>query len=71
MMATEEKLITLKKAAGQLGISRPALHKLLSRHKINKVTFEMDREAYILLADFERIRTLREQAAARKEASNN
>lgn len=68
MMATEEKVISLKRAAEQLGISRPALHKLLSRHKIDKVNYEMDREAYIKLADFERIKTLREQAQARKEA---
>lgn len=67
MMATEEKVISFKNAAAQLGISRPALHKLLKRYEIDKVNFEMDREVYIKLADFERIKTLREQAQARKE----
>ena len=68
MMATEEKVISFKNAAAQLGISRPALHKLLKRHNVDKVNFEMDREVYIKQDDFDRIKTLREQAQARKEA---
>lgn len=69
MTAEEAKYISLKDAAERLGMTRPSLHYYIDRLHMEKKQFEMDREKYITLADFERIKRLREEAAARKGVS--
>jgi biotin operon repressor len=69
MMTAEEKYISLKDAAEKLGMKRPSLHYYIDHLKMEKKQFPLDRERYITLSDFERIKQLREEAAARKSVS--
>jgi hypothetical protein len=67
MSEEEERYISMQDAAALLKVERPALHYYVRRLKLEKKKFELDKKTYIKMSDFERIRTLREEAAKRGE----
>ena len=68
-----EKYISLQEAVEQLKVARGTLDYYLRQLKIERKKFPLDKRAYIAFADFERIKQLREEAAARgkKEPLNH
>ena len=66
---TEEKYITMKDAAEKLNVKRPSLYHYVDVLQIKKHRFPLDRQTYLSMSDFEQIKTLREQAILRNEAS--
>jgi hypothetical protein len=67
MSEEEERYISMQDAAALLKVERPALHYYVRRLKLEKKKFELDKKTYIKMSDFERIRTLREEAVKRGE----
>ncbi len=63
----EEKYISMKDAAESLGVKRPSLYHYVEVLKLEKHRFPLDRQTYLKLSDFEKIRILKEQAAQRSE----
>lgn len=61
----EEKYISLKEAAERLKVTRPSLYHYIEVLKLEKKRFPLDRQTYLKMSDFERIKTLREQVAER------
>lgn len=61
----KEKYISLKEVAEKLGVARGTLDYYVAHLKIESVKFPLDRRRYILESDFERIRTLRQEAQER------
>jgi DNA-binding transcriptional MerR regulator len=66
----EEKYVSLKEAAERLKVTRPSLHYYIDALQLKKHRFPLDRQRYLSLTDFERIKTLKEQAAQRNEVVN-
>ena len=66
----DEEYISLKDAAERLKVTRPSLHYYIDTLQIKKHRFLLDRQRYLSLADFEKIRILKAQAAQRNEAVN-
>jgi len=62
-----EKYLPLKDVAEKLGVARGTLFYYMERLKIEPVKFPLDKRKYILEADYERIRTLRQEAAERSK----
>ena len=62
----DEAYISVKDAAERLGVKRPSLYHYVKVLKLETQRFELDRQTYLKMTDFERIRTLREDAARRK-----
>lgn len=58
--------ISLKDAAKELDVVLGTLHYYVRRLKIKTCKFELDKQAYLERADFERIKALKEGAAKRK-----
>lgn len=54
--------ITMDEASQQLGVKRGTMHYYLRSLKLKTHKFPLDRHAYLAMADFQRIKTLREQA---------
>jgi len=69
-MPDQERYISLQEAARRLGVERPALHYYIRALKLEKKKFELDKKTYIKVSDFERIKTLRDQAEERSKAEN-
>jgi biotin operon repressor len=65
----EERYISMDAAAEQLGVTRTALYYYIRTLKLEKKKFELDKRVYLKMSDFERIRTLRQEAARRNEPS--
>ncbi len=65
----EEKYISMQDAAEQLGVTRTALYYYIRTLKLEKKKFELDKHIYLKMSDFERIRTLKNEAAKRNEPS--
>jgi hypothetical protein len=63
----EKKYITMKEAARLLDVQRPSLYYYVKVLKLEKHRFELDRETYLEMSDFERIRKLKEEADQRKK----
>ena len=61
----EEKYISMKEAAERLKVRRPSLYYYIELLNIEKCYFLLDRQTYLRLSDFERIRKLKEEAAER------
>lgn len=61
--------ISLKDAAKELDVVLGTLHYYVRRLKIETHKFELDKQAYLERADFERIKSLKDGAAKRKEGS--
>lgn len=62
---SEQQYISIKRAAEQLGISRPALYHYVKGWNLEVKRFEYDRQSYLKMADFERIQKTREEIAER------
>lgn len=58
--------ISLKDAARELDVVLGTLHYYVRRLKIETHKFDLDKQAYLERADFERIKALKEGAAKRK-----
>jgi hypothetical protein len=56
--------ISLPEAARQLGITTGTLHYYLRRLGITSKKFDLDKKRYLIVADFERIRTLKLAASS-------
>ncbi len=67
----EEKYISMQDAAALLKVERPALHYYVRRLKLEKKKFDLDKKTYIKMSDFERIRTLRQEAIKRGEITKD
>lgn len=67
----DKKYISLKDAAERLGVKRPSLYHYVEVLKLEKHKFPLDRQTYLEMADFEKIRTLKAQAAERSAASDH
>jgi len=65
----EERYISLQDAATQLGVERPAMYYYIRTLKLEKKKFELDKQVYLKVSDFERIKKLRDEKALRDEAS--
>lgn len=65
-MAEQQSYITLEDAAIQLEVTRATLYYYLRTLSIPKHKFPLDRRAYMTVADFERIRSLKEEARQRR-----
>ena len=61
----KERYISVKEATDKLGVARGTMRYYLGRLEIEPTKFDLDRRKYILLTDFERIRTLRQEAIER------
>ncbi len=61
----EERYISMKDAADRLEVKRPSLYHYIKTLKIEKFRFPLDRQTYIKLSDFEKIRKLKNEAAER------
>lgn len=66
---TEEKYISMEDAAEQLGVTRTALYYYIRTLKLEKKKFELDKHVYLKVSDFQRIKTLKEEAAKRIDKS--
>lgn len=64
-----EKYIPLKEAAERLQVARGTLFYYLKRLEIEPVKFDLDKQKYITVAQFERIHKLREAAIERSMES--
>ena len=62
----DEQYVSVGDAANRLGIDRSTLYHHLKRLNIKTEKFPFDRNAYITVVDFERIKTFKEQADQRK-----
>lgn len=67
----DEKYISMKDAAENLGVKRPSLYHYVEVLKLEKHRFPLDRQTYLKMSDYEKIRTLKEQAAQRSETSEH
>ena len=65
----EEKYISMEDAAEQLGVTRTALYYYIRTLKLEKKKFELDKRVYLKVSDFQRIKTLKDEAAKRNEPS--
>jgi len=66
----ERKYISMKDAAEQLGVKRPSLYHYVTVLSLKTHRFQLDRNTYLEMSDFERIKTLRNEAEQRsKEAA--
>jgi hypothetical protein len=63
----QEKYIPLKEAAEKLGVARGTLHYYSVKLNIERKKFPLDKHRYIALADLERIRVYKQEAAERSE----
>ena len=61
----EKKYISMKDAAERLNVKRPSLYHYVEVLKLEKHRFPLDRQTYLEMSDFEKIRKLREEAAQR------
>jgi hypothetical protein len=61
----EEKYISMKEAAKQLKVQRPSLYHYVEVLKLEKKRFPLDRQTYLKMSDFEKIKKLRDEAAQR------
>lgn len=61
--------IALEDAATQLKVTRATLYYYTKTLKLQTKKFPLDRRAYLLVSDFEQIKSLKEQAAGREENS--
>lgn len=61
----EETYISMGKAAEQLGVKRSSIYHYVKVLKLEIQRFELDKQSYLKMADFERIRELREKATQR------
>jgi phage antirepressor YoqD-like protein len=66
----DRQSISLGEAAKQLGVTRATLYYYLHRLKIETVKYQLDKKTYMSHADFERIKTLKEQAKQRGTQGN-
>lgn len=68
---SEQEYISMEDAAERLGVTRTALYYYIRTLKLEKKKFELDKHIYLKVSDFERIKTLKEDAAkrSRKEPS--
>lgn len=57
--------ISLGDAAKQLGVTRATLYYYMRKLTIMPVKYPLDKKAYMPMADFERIKLLKEQARQR------
>ncbi len=67
----KEKYISLQETSEKLGVARGTLHYYLEKLEIKRTRFPLDKHVYILFADYERIRTLRQEAAERSEGATD
>ena len=67
----KEKYISLQEVKEKLGVARGTLDYYLRRLEIERKKFPLDKHVYILHTDYERIRTLREEAAERSMGSTD
>ncbi len=65
-MVEQQSYITLEDAAVQLAVTRATLYYYLRTLSIPKHKFPLDRHVYLTLADFERIRSLKQAARQRR-----
>ena len=68
-MAHQSEYITLEEAAQQLGVKRGTLYyyiKVMNLEKPKK--FDLDKHKYLRVADIERVKALKEEAAGRKSS---
>ena len=62
------QLVTIQEAITELGISRPTLYRLLTKHGLSTYSRPGDRAAYV---DIEALQTLRQQFEPRRPAGHN
>ena len=65
-MAEQQSYIPLEDAAMQLEVTRATLYYYLRTLSIPKHKFPLDRHVYMTMADFERIRSLKQAARQRR-----
>lgn len=65
-MTEQPPYITLEDAAMQLAVTRATLYYYLRTLSIPKHKFPLDRHVYLSMADFERIRSLKQAARQRR-----
>jgi hypothetical protein len=63
----DECYISMKDASELLGVKRPSLYHYVDVLKLERHRFKLDRQTYLTIADFEKIKKLKEQAAKRKD----
>ena len=61
----EQEYISMEDAAEQLKVTRTALYYYIRTLKLEKKKFELDKHIYLKVSDFERIKTLKDDAAKR------
>ena len=61
--------ITVEDAATQLKVTRGTLYYYVRTLELQTKKFPLDRRAYLLMEDFNKIKTLKEQAAVRGDTS--
>jgi len=67
----KERYISLQEATAKLGVARATLHYYLEKLEIARKRFPLDKHVYILFADYERIRTYKQEAAERSEGTTD
>jgi hypothetical protein len=60
-----EKYISMKEAAKQLNVRRQSLYHYVEVLKLERHRFPLDRQTYLDMADFEKIKKLKQEAAER------
>ena len=63
----DQQYISLPDAASELNVSLGTLHYYIRRFKLESHKFPLDKRAYLLRSDFEKIKNLKIQAAKRSK----
>jgi hypothetical protein len=66
-MAGSSQFIDMEDAAGRLGVKRSSLYYYIRTLKLETHKFPLDKHVYLSLADFERVKALKDQAAERQQ----
>ena len=66
-MPEDRQYITMDDAATRLGVKRATLYYYIRSLKLETRKFPLDKRVYLALTDFERIKTLKDQAAERQQ----
>lgn len=70
-MADQSELITMEEAAARLGVRRATLYYYIKALDLETKKFPLDKRKYLKVADVERIKALREEAAARTKKEDD
>jgi hypothetical protein len=68
---SEEQYISMEDASEQLKVTRTALYYYIRILKLEKRKFPLDKRVYLKMADFEMIKTLKDEAAKRSRSNKD